>query len=195
MAGTGKKHTDLTDRELVELAVRQDRDAFSLLLARYREALITHILKYVSVPEDAEDICQRSLEKAYVNIGKYDSRYAFSTWLYSIAGNEARDHIRKSRNTLSSVPLAPGNEDPDILAGITPEEEFIVGQAVKNMTSSIAGLPEKYRAVAELRFIQDYSYDEIAVKLGIPIGTVKTRLNRARKMLVSQKDSDDEKNN
>lgn len=195
MAGTGKKHTDLTDRELVELAVRQDRDAFSLLLARYREALIAHILKYVSVPEDAEDICQRSLEKAYVNIGKYDSRYAFSTWLYSIAGNEARDHIRKSRNTLSSVPLAPGNEDPDILAGITPEEEFIVGQAVKNMTSSIAGLPEKYRAVAELRFIQDYSYDEIAVKLGIPIGTVKTRLNRARKMLVSQKDSDDEKNN
>lgn len=195
MAGTGKKHTELTDRELVELAVRQDRDAFSLLLARYREALIAHILKYVSVPEDAEDICQRSLEKAYVNIGKYDSRYAFSTWLYSIAGNEAKDHIRKNRNTLSSVPLTPGNGDSDILAGITPEEEFIVGQAVKNMTSSIAGLPEKYRRVAELRFIQDYSYDDIARNLGIPIGTVKTRLNRARKLLVNQKDANDGKDN
>lgn len=193
MAETGKKHTELTDRELVELAVRQDRGAFSMLLARYREALIAHILRYVSVTEDAEDICQRSLEKAYVNIGKYDRNYAFSTWIYSIARNEAKDHLRRNRNVLSSIPLTPENEETNILAGPTPEEEYIIGQAVADMTSRIESLPERYRCVARLRFIKDYAYEDIAEELGLPTGTVKTRLNRARKMLIPQNAENDGK--
>ncbi len=188
MAETGEKRingicSELTDKELVELAIRQDRDAFSVLLARYREALISHILKYVSVAEDAEDICQRSLEKAFVNIRQYDCRYAFSTWIYSIAQNEAKDHLRRTRNILASVPLSPDNEESGIPAGPTPEENYIITQAVSDMTARIESLPERYRCVAKLRFIKDYAYEDIAAELRLPIGTVKTRLNRARKML------------
>ncbi len=174
----------MTDKELVELAVRQDRGAFSMLLSRYREALIAHIMKYVSVAEDAEDICQRSLEKAYVNIGQYDCRYAFSTWIYSIAQNEAKDHLRRNRNILSSVPLSPDTEESGIPAGPTPEESYIITQAVSDMTTRIDGLPERYRSVARLRFIKDYAYEDIASELCLPLSTVKTRLNRARKMLI-----------
>ena len=97
MAKTGEKPTKLEDLALVELALQRDQGAFALLLEKYRSSLMTHILKYVTVVEDAEDICQRSFEKAFMNIDRYNPQYAFSTWLYNIAQNEAIDHLRRSR--------------------------------------------------------------------------------------------------
>ena len=70
-----------------------------------------------------------------------------------------------------------------MLSGTTPEEEFIIDQAVGELISGIQGLPDNYRKVAELRFIKDYAYEDIAEELQLPLGTVKTRINRARKML------------
>jgi len=183
MARTGKKHTELTDRELVNLALQNDQAAFASLLAKYRNALMRHIMKYVTVTEDVEDICQRSFEKAFVRIDRYDPKYAFSTWLYNIAQNEAIDHLRRMKSNIASVSISSDNEAMNVLSGITPEEEVIIDQAVSKMIMQIKSLPEGYREVAELRFIKDYAYEDISVELDIPIGTVKTRLNRARKML------------
>ena len=183
MARTGEKHTKLEDRALVELALQRDQGAFALLLEKYRSALMTHILKYVSVVEDAEDICQRSFEKAFMNIDRYNPRYAFSTWLYNIAQNEAIDHLRRSRASINSVPISSEREALEVLSGSTPEEEFIIDQAVSDLMGSIRNLPESYRQVAELRFIKDYAYEDIARELALPLGTVKTRINRARKLL------------
>ena len=183
MAKTGAKHTNLEDRLLVELALQQDQSAFTLLLEKYRVPLMAHVLKFVPVVEDAEDICQRSFEKAFMNIARYKSQYAFSTWLYNIAQNEAIDHIRRSKATINSVPISSEHEALDVLSGTTPEEEYIIDQAVNNLTRGIQGLPEYYRRVAELRFIRDYAYEDIAAELQLPLGTVKTRINRARKML------------
>ena len=183
MARTGEKHTKLEDRALVELALQRDQGAFALLLEKYRSALMTHILKYVTVVEDAEDICQRSFEKAFMNIDRYNPRYAFSTWLYNIAQNEAIDHLRRSRASINSVPISSEREALEVLSGSTPEEEFIIDQAVSDLMGSIRNLPESYRQVAELRFIKDYAYEDIARELALPLGTVKTRINRARKML------------
>ena len=174
MAKTGEKPTKLEDLALVELALQRDQGAFALLLEKYHASLMNHVLKYVTVVEDAEDICQRSFEKAFMNIDRYNSRYAFSTWL---------DHIRRSRSSINSVPISSEREALDVLSGSTPEEEFIIDQAVRELISGIQSLPESYRQVAELRFIKDYAYEDIARELGLPLGTVKTRINRARKTL------------
>lgn len=186
MAKIGKKPTDPGDRELVALALEGDQRAFAGLLSKYRNALLQHTLNYVNVIEDAEDICQRSFEKAFMNIDKYNSDYAFSTWLYSIAKNEAKDHLRKNKSSISAVSISNDNEAMNILSGLTPEEQVIVDQRISSLVRFINGLPELYRKPAELRFINDYAYEEIAKELNLPIGTVKTRLNRARKMLSKQ---------
>lgn len=184
MVKTGKKLTDRSDSELVELARQQDQKAFSVLLTKYRNALMAHVMKFVSVTEDAEDICQRSFEKVFLSIEKYDSNFAFSTWLFNIAKNEAIDHLRRSKNIINSVPISDDNDAQYVLSGISPEEELIVDQAVSDMIKRIKQLPDRYCTVAELRFIKDYAYEDIAKELSIPIGTVKTRLNRARGMLM-----------
>ena len=173
----------MEDHALVELALKRDQGAFSQLLEKYRSSLMAHILKYVSVVEDAEDICQRSFEKAFMNIERYNPQYAFSTWLYNIAQNEAIDHLRRSRATINSVPISSEREALEVLSGSTPEEDFIVVQAVRDLIESIHNLPESYRQVAELRFLKDYAYEDIAQELQLPLGTVKTRINRARKLL------------
>ena len=183
MAKTGEKPTKLEDIALVELALQRDQGAFALLLEKYRGSLMAHILKYVSVVEDAEDICQRSFEKAFMNIDRYNSQYAFSTWLYNIAQNEAIDHLRRSRASINSVPISEERDALDVMAATTPEEELIIDQAVSELISGIQRLPESYRQVAELRFIKDYAYEDIARELGLPLGTVKTRISRARKQL------------
>jgi len=183
MARTGEKHTKLEDLALVELALQRDQGAFALLLEKYRSALMSHVLKYVSVVEDAEDICQRSFEKAFMNIERYNPQYAFSTWLYNIAQNEAIDHLRRTRAAINSVPISLEREALDVLSGSTPEEEFIIDQAVSELIRGIQSLPESYRQVAELRFIKDYAYEDIARELELPLGTVKTRISRSRKLL------------
>ena len=183
MAKTGEKPTRLEDVALVEMALQRNQGAFSLLLEKYHSSLMAHVLKYVTVIEDAEDICQRSFEKAFMNIDRFNAQYAFSTWLYNIAQNEAIDHLRRSRTSINSVPISSEREVLEVLSGSTPEEEFIIDQAVGELISGIQGLPENYRQVAELRFIKDYAYEDIARELGLPLGTVKTRINRARKLL------------
>jgi len=184
MDSPGSKHTDLTDIQLISLALDDDQSAFFSLLQRYKDALLTHVLKYVPVVADAEDICQRSFEKAFVNIGKYNSAYAFSTWLYNIARNESIDHIRRTKASISSVSISDESNKIEILCPDTPEEQFIVDQALDQLDDCISKLSPTYREVAQLRFVMDYSYESIAEKLGVPIGTVKTRINRSRKMLI-----------
>lgn len=193
MASIGSKRTDLTDLQLVELAMNGDQSAFFSLLKRYKDALTSHVLKYVPVAADAEDICQRSFEKAFVNIAKFNSAYAFSTWLYNIARNEAIDHIRRSKSSISSISISDDNTSMELLTLDTPEEQFIVEQAVNKLNECILKLSDKYRTVAELRFIKDYSYDDISEELDMPIGTVKTRINRARKALVGMLEMDQER--
>ncbi|MBQ0122186.1 MAG: sigma-70 family RNA polymerase sigma factor [Bacteroidales bacterium] len=154
------------------------------MFGQYRQALIAYILKFVSVREDAEDICQRTYEKAFLNIDRYNSRYAFSTWLFNIAKNEAIDHLRHRSSSIVAVPINQA-EDTREACGSSPEEQMIVSQAVKSMLENIRNLPPTYCKVAELRFIKDLAYEDIASVTGLTLATVKTRINRARKMLLA----------
>ena len=198
MEETGKKHIDsMSDAELIHLALLKDERAFSALHSKYGNALRIHICKFIQNEDDVQDICQRSFEKAFLHIDKYNPQYAFPTWLFSIAQNEAKDCLRKARNTAGHIYLSETDaENFDIATGFTPEEEVIINQAVGQMIKTINELPEKYREVAELRFISDFAYEDIAKAMDMPIGTVKTRLNRARKILMqSVENENDESDN
>lgn len=195
MVKTGSKPTDTDDAQLIALALRDDQGAFTSLLLKYRNALIAYVMqKFVSVVEDAEDICQRSFEKAFMGIDRYDPRYAFSTWLYNIARNEAIDHLRRTRNNVPAFSYSDDPESAEIVAADTPEDKIIVDQAVQELVECIHSLPETYRSVAEMRFLRDLAYEDIASSLSLPIGTVKTRINRARKILMDMVSESDIKN-
>lgn len=189
MAKTGRKHIDESDASLIGRALQGEQSAFTELLVRYRNALIQHIQKkFPTVREDAEDICQRSFEKAFMGIDKFNPQFAFSTWLYKIAENEAKDQLRKSKSSINSVSLSADGEAFTVLVDATPEEQVIIDQGVGELVRRIGNLPDMYKDVAEYRFIKDYSYEDIAEALGIPLGTVKTRLNRARRILAEKYD-------
>ncbi|MBR4660093.1 MAG: sigma-70 family RNA polymerase sigma factor [Bacteroidales bacterium] len=184
MEKTGSKPTDLTDQQLVEMAAKGDQRAFSLLLVRYKDALLRFVLNIVPVLVDAEDICQKSFGKAFMNIDRYNPAYAFSTWLYNIARNESIDHLRRNQDSIGAVSITDDPKVLDISVSGTPEEQVIVDQAVARIVREIGQLPELYREVAELRFIKDYAYEDISSETGLALGTVKTRIRRARAMLV-----------
>jgi RNA polymerase sigma factor (sigma-70 family) len=179
------------DVELVEKAKVGDQQAYGELLGRYRDAIYFMLLKMVNNPIDAEDLTIEAFGKAFKNIDQYAPNFAFSTWLFKIATNNCIDFIRKKRASHISLDqtadgedsLAPSSliqsDDPD------PEAYMINKQKIKHMRKIVSRLKPRYRQLVELRYFKEYSYEEIAVELDIPIGTVKAQLFRARELLLN----------
>ncbi|MCK4880474.1 MAG: sigma-70 family RNA polymerase sigma factor [Bacteroidales bacterium] len=179
------------DVELVQKAKKGDQLAYAELLGRYRDAIYFMLLKMVNSPVDAEDLTIEAFGKAFKNIDQYTPNFAFSTWLFKIATNNCIDFIRKKRASHVSLDqtmdgedsLAPStliqSDDPD------PETYMINQQKIKHMRKIVSRLKPRYRQLVELRYFKEYSYDEIAVELDIPIGTVKAQLFRARELLLN----------
>ena len=179
------------DIELVEKARKGDQLAYAELLGRYRDAIYFMLLKMVNSQVDAEDLTIEAFGKAFKNIDQYTPNFAFSTWLFKIATNNCIDFIRKKRASLVSLDqtmdgedsLSPStliqSDDPD------PEAYMINKQKIKHMRNVVSRLKPRYRQLVELRYFKEYSYDEIAVELDIPIGTVKAQLFRARELLLN----------
>lgn len=179
------------DVELVEKAKVGDQQAYGELLGRYRDAIYFMLLKMVNNPIDAEDLTIEAFGKAFKNIDQYAPNFAFSTWLFKIATNNCIDFIRKKR--ASHVSLDQTAEGEDSLAPSSliqsdvpdPEAYMINQQKIKHMRKIVSRLKPRYRQLVELRYFKEYSYEEIAVELDIPIGTVKAQLFRARELLLN----------
>ncbi len=175
------------DFSLVMLAVNGDQKAYAELMDRYRDAIYFMLLKMVNNPIDAEDLTIEAFGKAFKNIGQYTPNYAFSTWLFKIATNNCIDHIRKKRGNLISIdqnddetenaPLSIQSSAPD------PEEDLIKKQKEVLMRDVVTQLKPRYRHLIELRYFKEYSYEEIATEMDLPLGTVKAQLFRARELL------------
>ncbi len=186
---TGSKHTDPEDAALVEMALKDNSQAaFFALYTRYHAGVKAHIAKYVQEPEEIEDICMESFEKAFKQLHTYNKENRFSTWIFTIARNTAFDH--KSKEKIRGQKIEKTSLDDTILEqidvpsdSISPEEEIILGQDHENLLTCIGGLPDLYREVAVLCFIDNLGYKEIAEKTGLPIGTVKTRISRGKARL------------
>jgi len=175
------------DYELVLKAVDGDQKAYAELLGKYRDAIYFMLLKMVNNQSDAEDLTIEAFGKAFKNIKQYAPNYAFSTWLFKIATNNCIDFIRKKRANYISLDQTQDEEDltpVDIQSGTPdPEESMINQQKVKMMRHVVNKLKPRYRKLIELRYFKEYSYEEIAEELDLPIGTVKAQLFRSRELL------------
>jgi RNA polymerase sigma-70 factor (ECF subfamily) len=177
------------DMPIVLRAQAGDQSAFNELLTKYRNPVKFMVQRMISNPEDIEDVVIDTFGKAFSNINGYTPDYAFSTWLFKIATNRCIDHIRKKRISTLSINHTYENEDGgyegiDIdSGGLTPEEETIKEQKNILMRQFVNKLKPNYRELVELRYFEELSYEEIAEKLDLPLGTVKAQLFRARDFL------------
>ena len=191
------KLTELTDKELVDLALKQNQAAFIVLYTRYNAGVKNHISKYITLAEDKEDVALESFQKAFSQIASYNPEYRFSTWLYRIARNTAFDHISRKDREKSNLPTTSISETisevNDIPAAMhNPEEDIINQQEYKKWLANIEKLKEDYRVVAKMNLIDHFGYKEIAEGLDLPINTVKTRIRRAKALLLKMMDVSDE---
>ena len=175
------------DVRLVERAKKDDQAAYAQLMERYREAIYYMLLKMVNNASDAEDLTIEAFSKAFKNLEQYTPNFAFSTWLFKIASNNCIDFIRKKRIDHISLDREIGDKDRVsniIVAEVPdPEEDLIKKQKAKLMRSVVTTLKPRYRNLVELRYFKEYSYEEIADELNLPLGTVKAQLFRARELL------------
>ena len=145
------------------------------------------LLKMVNNKNDAEDLTIEAFGKAFKNIEQYTPKYAFSTWLFKIATNNCIDFIRKQKANLISIDQADDDEDmsapPLHSSNPDPEEDMIKNQRVDLMRDVVDKLKPRYRNLIKLRYFKEYSYEEIAQELDLPLGTVKAQLFRARELL------------
>ena len=197
METTGSKLTNLSDTDLVRLAIDQNQAAFIVLYTRYNAGVRSHIARYVTQKEDIEDICLESFQKAFSQINTYNPEYKLSTWLYRIARNTAFDHLSKHDREKNYIPTTSISEDIAELKELpatmhNPEEDIINQQEYDKWLNNIEKLKDDYRIVAKMNLIDNFGYKEIADSLEIPINTVKTKIRRAKAQLLKMMDYSDE---
>lgn len=186
-ANTEKVQRDLA---LIKRASDGDQRAYAELMSYYREPLYYMLLKMCNNPYDAEDLTIEAFGKAFRYLDKYSENYAFSTWLFKIAANNCVDFLRKK----NKQPMCIDSDLQDFAANygghpdkdqILPEDTIIEKQRVKMMHWAVAQLRPKYRTLVELRYFEEYSYEEIAQELNISLSNVKIQLFRAKDMLAA----------
>ena len=176
----------LTDQELVEQTLAGNTICYETLFDRYRHPLYAAIVSRCGDEQDAGDIIQETYVKAYFNLPRYNADYTFGQWVYTIARNLFIDYARRKRSAGSAVSIDSNTTGEMINPACdmpNPEERIISRQRSSLLDNLLEELPAHYRTMIQLRFIKEYSYEEIAEQLGMPIGTVKTQIHRARERL------------
>ncbi|MCH7619020.1 MAG: sigma-70 family RNA polymerase sigma factor [Candidatus Marinimicrobia bacterium] len=182
------KASEKNDYELIDEAMNGNESAYGIIMERYRGSLHGIIFKMVHNHEETQDLVQEAFIKAYNALASFNKKYSFSTWLFKIATNNCIDHLRKRKLQTSSIDAPIQTKDGSVTQELpdnsyNPEMDAIRNEMIESINQVIGSLPDKYREVIELRHKQDRSYEEIANKLEIPIGTVKARIFRAREIL------------
>ena len=177
----------LQDYRLVQKAKKGDQQAYAELMGRYRDSIYYMLLKMVSNTSDAEDLMIEAFGKAFKNIDQYTPSFAFSTWLFKIATNNCIDHIRKRRTSTISIDQTSDDQETQSIIiqsdTLDPEEHMINDQKIKLLRDVVSKLKPRYKTLVELRYFNEYSYEEISEELALPLGTVKAQLYRARELL------------
>lgn len=174
------------DQQLVERVQRGDKHAFNLLVSKYQRRLGRLISRFVRDSADAEDVTQDAFIKAYRALPGFRGESAFYTWLYRIGINTAKNHLLSNKRRPSSTSEFDAEEsetfeEASLLREVsTPENELMSKQVVDTVQASLQQLPEDLRSALTLREIEGLSYEEIAEVMNCPIGTVRSRIFRAR---------------
>ena len=180
------------DQQLVERAQRGDKRAFELLVSKYQRKLGRLLSRFIRDAGEVEDVPQEAFIKAYRALPSFRGDSAFYTWLYRIGINTAKNYlVARGRRAPTSTAVdnadAEGYEDADLLRDVnTPEAELESKQMANVVNESMAALPEELRTAITLREIEGLSYDEIATIMNCPIGTVRSRIFRARETIAER---------
>lgn len=177
------KELEPSDEELIERFQKGDREAFEKIVERYKDQLLNFAYRFLGSRQEAEDVVQDTFLRVYRNRKAYRRVARFSTWIYTIAGNLAKTELRKrKRRKLFSISDLGFEEKDYEISDLSHNPEDDVEGTLKEeiIQREIEKLPPKFREVIILRDVQGLSYEEIALILKIPIGTVKSRVNRAR---------------
>jgi RNA polymerase sigma-70 factor (ECF subfamily) len=143
----------------------------------------------VRVKDDADDLTIEAFGKAFKRLNQYTPNFAFSTWLFKIATNNAIDYLRRKKNNTLSLDKSFENDEGGEFTmevateGPDPEEKFIRKEKIRLMRAVVEKLKPNYRMLVEMRYFDELSYEEISIRLDLPIGTVKAQLFRARELL------------
>ena len=181
----------LGDADLAVAARSGSGDACTTLVHRFQRPVYNLVARLVQDPGLAEDLTQDTFLKMFRGLAQYDASLRFSSWLFRIAHNTAIDHLRQRRLLLATPRVDDDGEEMDPLAGLpdlrgdSPEQAATRRQLAAVLDRAIDTLRPEYRAVVVLRHHEDLDYEEIAEVMGLPLGTVKTYLHRARKELAA----------
>jgi RNA polymerase sigma-70 factor, ECF subfamily len=180
------------DRQLVERAQRGDKRAFELLVEKYQRKLARLLSRFIRDPAEVEDVTQEAFIKAYRALPAFRGDSAFYTWLYRIGINTAKNYLmamgrRAPTSTEVEAEEAEGFEEGEQLRDInTPESVLLSNEIAETVNSTIEQLPEELRTAIQLREIEGMSYEDIAQVMNCPIGTVRSRIFRAREAIAER---------
>lgn len=185
-----KNIENIEENQIIQKAIEGDQAAYTQLLESYKKAIFISIYKMIRNKDDAEDLTIETFGKAFLHLEKYDSSKKFSTWLFRIGRNTTIDFIRKNKKDFVYIDAFKTNEEGNNYnvhevksKNDNPEETTIKKQQIVLINGIVKQLKQEYQTLINLRYYKEFSYDEIAKELEIPIGTVKAKLHRARKAL------------
>ncbi|MFC2947423.1 RNA polymerase sigma factor SigW [Virgibacillus sediminis] len=172
----------------IKQAKKGDQSAFEDVISFYQGKIFQHCYRMLGNRHEAEDLAQETFIRAYVNIESFDTSRKFSTWLYRIATNLSIDRIRKKKPDYYLDAEIKGTEGLDMYSQLAANGRSLVEEVESlelndHIQREISGLPPKYRGIIILRYLEEFSLQEISDILNIPLGTVKTRLHRGREAL------------
>lgn len=179
------------DRELVDRVQKGDKEAFDVLVLKYQHKIVRQISRYIRDLSEAQDVAQEVFLKAYRALPAFRGESAFYTWLYRIADNTAKNYLvaQKRRPPGSDIDLDDAEQYGAELAlreNATPEHLLLRDEIEKTVFGTIEELPEDLRTAITLREMEGLSYEEIAQAMGCPVGTVRSRIFRAREAIDSK---------
>ncbi|MGM0481396.1 MAG: RNA polymerase sigma factor RpoE [Pseudomonadota bacterium] len=183
--------TKITDQQLVERVQQGDNRAFDLLVKKYQHKVMSLISRYVKQPGDVADVSQEAFIKAYKALPKFRGDSAFYTWLYRIAVNTAKNYLVAQGRKPPAADVDAENAEYIETAGAlkdaaSPERQLLTDEIQSVVLKAIEDLPDDLRQAITLREIEGLGYEEIAVAMDCPIGTVRSRIFRAREAIDNQ---------
>lgn len=171
------------DAELIELALGGDRAAFGTLVRRYQDRLFAAMIQVTGSSEEAEDVVQDAFVRAFLKLETFQNNSQFFTWLYRIAFNSALSRMRRRRGTTSLDQARETVGDEPVDHASAPDERMLREERVKMVQLALQKLSDDHRSILVLREMEEHAYEDIAEILQISIGTVRSRLSRARNQL------------
>ncbi len=187
--GAANERSAMSDAEVVAAVLAGDREAFSMLIERHQRRVYSILMRLVRSASDAEELTQEVFCRTYFALPDYNPEYRFSSWISRIASNLGIDHIRRTSRVTSldddSSGQALGETLWDPHRSSRPDRSFEEDETFRTLWRAVAALPPEFREVVLMRHAEEMSYREIAIATGLSMGTVKSRLARARQRLQS----------